>query len=77
MSSAWSLSFQTVSGFEAASVRAGQGLASEQVDLDSLKARISNNARFMDQLDNYGATLDDVIGINATSETDVTILVRG
>ncbi len=77
VSSAWSLSFQTVSGPEETAARAGLGLASEQVDLDSLKARIANNPRFLDQLYSYGATLDDVVGINATSESDVTILVRG
>jgi hypothetical protein len=77
VSSAWSLSFQTVPSSGELAVRSGRGLASEQVDLDSLKARISNNAKFMDQLQNYGATIDDVIGINATSESDVTILVRG
>jgi hypothetical protein len=62
LSSATTLSFQTVPATEEAAVMAGTGLASEQ---------------FLAQLESYGASLDDVIGINATDETDVTILVRG
>ncbi len=77
LSSASSISFQTVTAGDEGLVMSGAGLASEQVDLDSLKARLSNNAKFLAQLENYGASIDDVIGINATSETDVTILVRG
>jgi hypothetical protein len=56
---------------------AGSGLASEHVDLDSLKSLIEANPKFVAQLTSYGASIDDVIGINATDETDVTILVRG
>lgn len=77
LTSASTLSFQTVSASEEVSVMAGVGPASEQVDLDSLKARLTANPEFVAQLESYGASIDDVIGINATSETDVTILVRG
>jgi len=77
LSGASTLSFQTVNEAEAPAVMAGTGLASDQVDIDSLKARIEGNPTFLAQLEAYGATIDDVVGINATSETDVTILVRG
>lgn len=77
LSSASSISFQTVPESEIGLVMAGSGLASELVDLDSLKARIQNNAKFLAALESYGSTVEDIVGINATSETDVTILVRG
>ncbi|WP_423067385.1 hypothetical protein [Devosia sp. CN2-171] len=77
LSSATTLSFQTVPAGDEAAVLAGTGLASEQVDLDSLKAALQANPKFLAQLESYGASIDDVIGISATDETDVTILVRG
>lgn len=77
LSSATTLSFQTVAAAEVPAVIAGTGVASEKVDLDSLKALILANPKFVAQLDSYGASIDDVIGISATDETDVTILVRG
>ncbi len=77
LSSATTLSFQTVSPAEEAAVLAGTGLANDLVDLDSLRAQLQANPRFVAQLESYGATLDDVIGISATDSSDVTILVRG
>ena len=77
LTSATTLSFQTVSAGEALEARAGVGPANDMVDLDSLKALLQANPRFIAQLESYGATLDDVVGINATDSTDVTILVRG
>lgn len=77
LSSASSISFQTVPAGELGLVMAGSGLASELVDLDSLKAQISNNPKFLALLGTYGSSIDDVVGISASSETDVTILVRG
>lgn len=77
LTQASTLSFQTVPVTDEVAVMAGSGPASEQVDLDSLKARLLANPSFVAQLESYGSSIDDVIGINATSETDVTILVRG
>jgi hypothetical protein len=77
LSSASTLSFETVSQAEVPAVVAGSGLATEKVDLDALKALILGNPKFVAQLESYGASIDDVIGITATDETDVTILVRG
>ena len=67
LSSAGNVSFQTWSG--------GPVPNADLVDLDSLKARIKQNPQLLAQLEAYGATLDDVIGIGATDETDVTIYV--
>lgn len=77
LSSATTVSFKTVSGSELAPSISTTAEGDEQVDLDSLKARIQGNPALLAQLQNYGATLDDVVGITATDETDVTILVRG
>ena len=77
LTSATTLSFQTVSPAEASAVLSGSADGTEQVDLDSLKAGILANPKFVAQLESYGASIDDVIGITATDETDVTILVRG
>lgn len=78
LSSASSVSFQTVSAGDVLGVQSGTGLGmTDQVDLGSLKARIQGNAKLLAQLDSYGATLDDVIGISGSNETDVTILVQG
>lgn len=73
LSSASTVSFKTVTAAEVSASTPGF----EQVDLDSLKARIQGSPALLAQLESYGATLDDVIGITATDETDVTILVRG
>lgn len=77
LSSATTLSFQTVSAADEAAVMAGTGQANDLVDLDSLKAQLQANPKFVAQLESYGASIDDVIGISATDPTDVTILVRG
>ncbi len=76
LSSASSVSFQTVSGAEANNVMPG-GANGELVDLGSLKARIQGNPQLLAQLESYGATIDDVIGISGTDSTDVTIYVQG
>ena len=75
LSSTTSLSFETVTGPEALSANSGASM--EQVDLDSLKAMIEQNPTLLAQLESYGATIDDVVGISASSETDVTIYVQG
>ena len=51
--------------------------AREQVDLDSLKSRIAHDPRLMNKLSQYGASLDDVVGITASGGTDVRIFVLG
>lgn len=76
LSSASSVSFQTVFGAEATNVKPG-GPNGELVDLGSLKARLMGNQRLLGQLESYGASIDDVIGITGSSETDVTIYVQG
>jgi len=76
LSSASSVSFQTVSGPEAFNVMPG-GQSGDLVDIGSLKARIMGDQRLLGQLESYGASIDDVIGITASSETDVTIYVQG
>jgi hypothetical protein len=76
LSSANSVSFQTVSAGQSMNlVDSGQG--AELVDLDSLKARIAGNAKLLGQLESYGKSIDDVVGISATDETDVRIFVQG
>ena len=76
LSSASGVSFQTVFGAEATNVKPG-GPNGELVDLGSLKARIMGDQRLLGQLESYGASIDDVIGITGSSETDVTIYVQG
>ncbi len=76
LSSANSISFETVTGPEVMLVNSGAGMY-DQVDLDSLKARIQQNPGFLAQLASYGATIDDVLGIFASNETDVKIYVQG
>jgi hypothetical protein len=77
LSSAATVSFKTVTGAELAPSISSTAENDEQVDLGSLKAQIQSNPALLAQLQNYGATLDDVVGITGTDETDVTILVRG
>ena len=77
LSSAVTVNFKTVSGAELTPSISSTAEADEPVDLGSLKAQIQGNPNLLAQLQNYGATLDDVVGITATDETDVTILVRG
>jgi len=73
LTSASSVSFKTVTASELNPLSPGY----EQVDLDSLKARIQGSPALLAQLESFGATLDDVVGITGTDETDVTILVQG
>lgn len=76
LSSATSVSIVTVGGAEANNVMPG-GVSGDLVDLDSLKARIQGNPMLLGQLESYGASIDDVVGITGTNETDVTIYVQG
>jgi len=76
LGSANTVSFQTLTGAQTMNLVNG-GQMAELVDLDSLKARIQNNPRLLSQLDSYGASIDDVIGITATDETDVKIFIQG
>ena len=73
LTSASSVSFKTVTAAELNPLSPNY----EQVDLDSLKARIQGSPALLAQLESFGATLDDVVGITGTDETDVTILVQG
>ena len=77
LTSASTVSFRSVTEAELAGLKGGAMQQAEDVDLVSLKARIQNNASLLGQLESYGATLDDVVGISGSDETDVTILVRG
>lgn len=76
LSSATTVSFVTVAGADATNVSPG-GPNGELVDLDSLKARIQNNPQLLAQLESYGASIDDVVGISGSSEQDLTIYVQG
>jgi len=76
LGSATTVSFQTLTGAQTMNLVNGAANA-ELVDLDSLKARIQNNPRLLSQLDSYGASIDDVIGITATDERDVKIFIQG
>jgi hypothetical protein len=76
LSSASSVSFQTVQGPEIVNVKPG-GPRGDLVDIGSLKSRIVNDPKLLAQLEAYGASIDDVVGITGTSETDVTIYVQG
>ena len=76
LGSATTVSFQTVASADAINTTA-DGSNGELVDLDSLKARIQGDPKLLAQLESYGATIDDVVGITGTSEQDVTIYVLG
>lgn len=73
LTSATTVNFKTVTAAEINPSSPGY----EEVDLDSLKARIQGSPALLAQLESYGATLDDVVGITGTDATDVTILVQG
>jgi hypothetical protein len=73
LTSATTVSFKTVTAAEITPSSPGY----QEVDLDSLKARIQGSPALLAQLESYGATLDDVVGITGTDATDVTILVQG
>lgn len=75
LGSASSVRFDTI--FESQLLSANGAGAMEQVDLDSLKSRIAQDPRLMDKLNQYGASLDDVVGIAASGGTDVRIFVLG
>ena len=77
LTSASTVSFRSVSETELAGLKGGLTQQAEDVDLVSLKARIQGSASLLAQLESFGATLDDVVGISGSDETDVTILVRG
>jgi len=49
----------------------------ERVDLGSLRARVEQNKAIAAQLDAFGVSADDVIGIDGSSSGDVTLYVRG
>jgi hypothetical protein len=74
LSSANIVSFQTVSS-PSEIVTTADG--SEAVDIEALKALIQQTPKLLAQLETYGATIDDVVGVTATDETDVTIYVLG
>jgi len=73
LTSATTVSFKTVTAAELTPSSPGY----QEVDLDSLKARIQGSPALLAQLESFGATLDDVVGITGTDPTDVTILVQG
>lgn len=77
LDSAYSVSIQKVGGLSDNPLLSAGGVVMEQVDLDSLRARISQNSRVWKQLEAFGVALDDVIGITGSSESDLTIYVRG
>ena len=74
LSSASTVSFQTVSSPSEIITSADSDGA---VDLEALKALIQQKPELLAQLESYGATIDDVVGVTATDETDVTIYVLG
>ena len=74
LSSAGTVSFQTVASPSEITTAADNG---NVVDLDALKALIQQKPEVLAQLESYGATIDDVVGVTATDETDVTIYVLG
>lgn len=73
LGSASTVNFKTVTAAELNPLSPGY----ELVDIDSLKARIQGSPSLLAQLESFGATLDDVVGITGTDATDVTILVQG
>jgi hypothetical protein len=76
LGSATTVSFQTLTGSQSMDL-VNSGSGAELVDLGSLKARIANDPKLLGQLESYGASIDDVIGITATDETDVKIFIQG
>jgi hypothetical protein len=75
LGSAGSVRFDTI--FASQLLSANGASAMQQVDLDSLKSRIAQDPRLMDKLNRYGASLDDVVGITSSGDTDVRIYVLG
>ena len=53
------------------------GINGNLVDIGSLKARIEGNWRLLAQLESYGATIDDVVGITGTDPANVTVFIQG
>lgn len=77
LGSAQFVSIQTVAGWSDNPLVSASGRVMERVDLDSLHARIAQNDPVARQLEAYGVNIDDVIGITGSSESDITLYVRG
>jgi hypothetical protein len=75
LGSGTSVRFDTVFASQLLSVNGASTM--QQVDLDSLKARISQDPRLLEKLERYGASLDDVVGIDSDSQSNVRIFVLG
>lgn len=76
LTSATTVSFKSVTEAELLALKGGSTPGAEEVDIESVKALIQGSPALLAQLESFGATIDDVIGISGTDETDVTILVR-
>lgn len=76
LSSASSVSISTVSGNSDNILLASNGRVMQQVDLDTLRARVAQNKPVAAQLAAFGASLDDVIGVTGDDSTSVTLYVR-
>lgn len=77
LSSATSVSITTVSGGSDNILLSSDGRVMERVDLASLQARVAQNKAIAAQLDAYGVSAGDVIGVTGSSSNDVTLYVRG
>lgn len=75
--SANSVSINTVMSDSDNILLASNGLAMRRVDLDSLRARIQSNQFIVNQLENFGVSVDDVIGISGDTPGNLTLYVRG
>jgi len=77
LGSATSVSITTVSGGSDNILLSSGGRVMEQVDLGTLRARVQLNKAIAAQLERYGVTADDVIGVTGSDPSDVTLFVRG
>lgn len=77
LSSASSVSFSTVQSDSNNILLSSGGRVMESVDIDSLRARVSNNKQVLSQLESYGAGVDDVIGITGSTDSELTLYIRG
>ena len=77
LGSATSVSITTVSGASDNILLSSGGRVMEQVDIDTLRARVQLNKSIAAQLERFGVTADDVIGVTGSDPSDVTLYVRG
>lgn len=77
LTSANTVSITNLSGSSDNPLLSSNGAMIERVDLDSLHARIQQNESVRRQVEAFGASIDDVVGISGSSTSDIILYVRG